>query len=111
MSGAMSPTRKQDDYNERILESDLFICLAHTKVGRYTEEEFDLAWATFQETGRLRLLTFFKKDGVDPLTVQDSLRQFHTKLNADLKHFPDAYQGYAELEGQVWKEIERIGDI
>jgi len=106
MSGAMSPTRKQDDYNQRIEASDLFICLAHTKVGMYTEEEFDLAWATFQKNGKPRMLTYFKKDGVDPLSVLDSLRKFHSKLTKELKHFPDAYKGYAELEGKIWKEIE-----
>lgn len=72
------------------------------------KEEFDWAWVTFQKTGKPRILTFFKKDGVDPLTVQDSLRKFHSKLTTEHSHFPDNYQGYAELEGKIWKEIEQI---
>ncbi len=27
----------------------------------------------------------------------------------ELKHFPDAYKGHAELEGKIWKAIEAIG--
>ncbi len=76
MSGLMSKTRKQDDYNQRIPESDLFVCLAHTKVGKYTEEEFDLAWATFQKTGKPKIMTLFKTEGVNPLSVQSSLTRF-----------------------------------
>jgi internalin A len=105
MSGAMSETRKQDDYNKRILKSDLFVCLAHTKVGKYTDEEFDVAWQCFQETGKPKILTFFKRDGVDPLSVQPSLKDFNEKLKS-LKHFPDSYEGYADLERKIWKELE-----
>lgn len=111
MSSAMSATRKQDDYNRRVLESDVFICLAHTKVGRYTEEEFDVAWAAFQQNQKPRLvLTFFKKDGVDPLSVQSSLAAFHKKLSETLGHFPEPYAGYSALEGKVWKELEAFLD-
>jgi len=111
MSSAMSATRKQDDYNRRVLESDVFICLAHTKVGRYTEEEFDVAWAAFQQNEKpRRILTFFKTDGVDPLSVQPSLAAFHKKLSETLRHFPEPYAGYAALEGKVWKELEAFLD-
>ncbi|MPR33710.1 leucine-rich repeat domain-containing protein [Salmonirosea aquatica] len=106
MSGTMSETRKQDDYNKRIPECDLFVCLSHTKVGKYTEEEFDLAWATFQETGKPKILTCFKTEGVNPLSVQSSLRDFNKKLTETLDHFPDSYTSYADLERKIWKELE-----
>jgi hypothetical protein len=76
-----------------------------------TEEEFDLAWATFQKNGKPHILTYFKKDGVDPLSVQDSLRKFYSKLTGELKHFPDDYEGYDKLEGKIWKEIERMVNV
>jgi hypothetical protein len=50
-------------------------------------------------------LTFFKRDGVDPLSVQPSLKDFNEKLKS-LKHFPDSYEGYADLERKIWKELE-----
>lgn len=108
MSTAMAAKRKQDDYNQRILESDFFVCLVHTKVGKYTEEEFDLAWATFQQTGKPHLFTYFKKDAIDPDAIQPTRSAFKNKLEKTLHHFPDYYTGYAELEGKIYKELENL---
>jgi hypothetical protein len=83
----------------------MFVCLAHTKVGKYTEEEFDVAWEHFKKTDKPKIFAFFKKDGVDPLKVDPSLRAFHNKLS-ELKQFPNDYTGYADLEGKIWKELE-----
>jgi hypothetical protein len=38
---AMSQTRLQDEYNKAIRECDIFVMLFSTKVGQYTEEEFE----------------------------------------------------------------------
>ncbi|MEM9276584.1 MAG: hypothetical protein AAGA80_27125, partial [Cyanobacteria bacterium P01_F01_bin.143] len=38
---AMSATRLQDEYNKTIAECDVFVSLFWTKVGQYTEEEFE----------------------------------------------------------------------
>ena len=46
----MSKTRKQDDYNELVKKSDLFVCLFQNKVGGYSEEEFDVAYKHLDET-------------------------------------------------------------
>ncbi|MEO1258902.1 MAG: COR domain-containing protein [Bacteroidota bacterium] len=108
MSAAMSTDRKQDDYNERIKVCDVFICLVHTKVGKYTEEEFDFAWSLFQKTTKPLILTYFKKDKIDPDVVQPTRAAFKKKLEKALNHFPDHYTGFAELEGKVSKEIERL---
>ncbi len=108
LSTRISTTGSQSEYNKSVQTADLFVLLAHTKVGMYTEEEFDLAWALFQKTGYPRILTYFKKDGFDPLSVQDSLGKFYSKLTKDLQHFPDTYEGYAHLEGKIWREIEQF---
>ena len=108
MSATMSATRKQDDYNQRILESDISICLVHTKVGKYTEEEFNVAWARFQKTQKPLILIYFKDDKVHPDAVQQTRSVFKLKLEEELNHFPDGYNDYAELEGKVAKEIERF---
>src|ERR687895_384638 len=41
---AVSYTRLQDEYNKAIRECDIFVMLFHTKVGQYTEEEFENAF-------------------------------------------------------------------
>ena len=45
---AMSKTRSQDEYNKAIESCDVFVMLACTKVGKYTNEEFLVAVETFQ---------------------------------------------------------------
>src|SRR5690349_13305082 len=47
---AMSKTRLQDEYDKAIRESDLFVMLFFTKIGKYTEEEFETAFGQFQTT-------------------------------------------------------------
>ena len=50
---AVSPTRKQADYNQAIRGCDLFVLLVATQVGPWSEEEFDTAIGQFQATARL----------------------------------------------------------
>jgi hypothetical protein len=47
---AMSQTRLQDEYNKAIRDSDIFVMLFSTKVGQYTEEEFETAFGQFKVT-------------------------------------------------------------
>ena len=48
----VSQTRLQDEYNEAIKECDLFVMLFFTKVGKYTEEEFETAFGQFKKTNK-----------------------------------------------------------
>lgn len=57
---AVSKTRLQDEYDKAIRECDLFVMLFHSKVGPYTEEEFDTAFEHFKNTGRPFIFTYFK---------------------------------------------------
>ena len=65
---AMSPTRKQDDYNAAILKADIFLLLVSTKVGKYSAEEFKTAHDRFKATRRPLVYTYFKNppDPGDP---------------------------------------------
>lgn len=44
---AMSKTRLPDEYNRALRDYDIVVSLFKTKVGKFTEEEFDVAWANF----------------------------------------------------------------
>ena len=58
---AMSQTRLQDEYNKVVAQSDIFISLFATKVGKYTEEEFEVAHTHFKKAGKPKYVyTFFK---------------------------------------------------
>ena len=62
---AMSKTRSQDEYNKAISECDVFVLLAYTKVGEYTDEEFLVALETFKDIDRPLIFTFFKNAAIN----------------------------------------------
>ncbi len=62
---AMSKTRLQDEYNKEITNCDVFVALIHTKVGKYTNEEFLKALETFTENGKPLIFTYFKNEAID----------------------------------------------
>jgi hypothetical protein len=100
----MSLTRSQDEYNKLIEKGDVFVLLAHTKVGKYTEEEFETAFGTFQKTKKPFIFTNFK----NPTTTPDKgLTKFKEKLN-DLGHFYCTYNDFNDLWKQFNKELDRL---
>lgn len=85
----ISDTRLQDEYNEAVKTADIVICLFHTKAGKYTLEEFEVAYKQFKETGKPLIYTYFKmgesKEDVDSKRASD-LRKFKKRL-AEIGHF------------------------
>ena len=106
LSARMSHTGSQSEYNKFVQAADLFVLLAHTKVGMYTAEEFETAFGQFQSTRKPFIFTYFKNaaDGV----VEDTLGEFQQKLS-DLKHFYTRFDNTDQLWNQFNKELERLG--
>jgi hypothetical protein len=109
---AMSQTRLQDEYNKAISHCDIFIMLFFTKVGQYTQEEFEHAFKQFKETNKPFIFTYFKDAPVSMADIDDSvlsLIQFKKKLK-ELGHFFTVYKNIEELilkfDGQINKLIE-----
>ncbi len=96
---AMSETRLQDEYNKQVRTCDVFVSLFFTKAGRYTEEEFDVAYGQFKNSDRPLVYTYFKNADVKigELRLDDfaSLRRFMDKVK-DYGHF---YTEYTNIEG------------
>jgi hypothetical protein len=67
---AMSRTRLQDEYNRAIRECDIFVMLLSTKVGQYTEEEFETAFGQFQSASRPLIYAYFKDVEVGIRSIQ-----------------------------------------
>jgi hypothetical protein len=105
---AVSPTRLQDHYNQAIRECDLFVMLFFTKVGRYTEEEFETAFGQFEATHKPFIFTYFKNA---PHTAsradQQSLWAFQDKLKA-LGHFQTEYTNAAELKLHFSQQLDKL---
>jgi hypothetical protein len=112
---AMSETRLQDEYNKAICACDIFVSLFCTKVGKFTHEEFDVAYGHFTSFGKPYIYTLFKKALVDidrlPPEDFESLRAFKAKLKT-LGHYPTSYNNIEDLKlkfrDQLPKLLEQI---
>ncbi|MDJ0900881.1 MAG: hypothetical protein QNJ55_18925 [Xenococcus sp. MO_188.B8] len=108
---AMSQTRLQDEYNKAIAGCDVFVSLFHTKVGKYTEEEFLKALETFQANGRPLIYTYFKDEAVNMSKMNKenflSLRNFQDKLK-ELQHFPTHYADINDLKFQFNNQLTKF---
>ena len=110
---AVSHTRLQDEYNKAIRECDLFVMLFCTKVGRYTEEEFETAFKQFKATNKPFIFTYFKKTQVEPDAANRkdlmSLLAFQEKLDA-LGHFQTVYNNTEGLLLHFTRQLEKLVD-
>ncbi|HEX5151029.1 MAG TPA: hypothetical protein VFW07_06250 [Parafilimonas sp.] len=110
---AMSQTRLQDEYNEAISKSDIFLLLFFTKVGKYTEEEFQKAFETFQQTNKPFIFTYFKDAQITTGKANKndlmSLWNFQEKLDK-LGHFYTAYKDTYELLLKFDQQLNKLAE-
>jgi predicted DNA-binding protein with PD1-like motif len=108
---AMSKTRLQDEYDKAICECDIFVSLFFTRTGKYTEEEFDVAFREFQKKDRPQIFTFFKDAPVSSQSWPEedfrSLRAFQTKLKG-LGHYPTIYTSTDDLKLRFRDQLDKL---
>lgn len=88
---AYNDKRKQDEYNEYIKQSDLFLALFRTKAGKFTVEEFELARNEHREKG-LPKPHVYCRDLEQGETEDKTLTEFKQKLFAEMGHFFARYK-------------------
>ncbi len=107
---AMAQKRLQDEYNKVISECDIFVSLFFTKVGRYTNEEFETAFKSFHESGKPLIYTYFKNSNIKTEEITD---EFITLLNfkkhlEKLNHFYTKYENTEGLLKHFGDQLEKI---
>jgi len=104
LTARMQLNGSQSGYNEHVRMADMFVLLAHTKVGMYTEEEFETAFGQFKATQKPFIFIYFKEANgqSDP-----SLEAFKKKVGA-LKHFYAVFSNANDLWNQFNKELDRL---
>ena len=113
---AVSRTRLQDEYNNEVAQCDIVICLFATKVGKYTEEEFEVAYNNFIEKGKPKYIyTYFKVVTISTMDmnmeiIEDltSLVNFKKKLHTNLEHNYKQYKSTEDLKWQLKNQLEKI---
>lgn len=109
---AMSRSRLQNEYNKVIKKCDVFVSLFGSKIGKYTEEEFEVAYNAFQEKGKPKYIyTYFKDGNIKQSSIKKedflSLENFKEKLDA-LGHFYTPYNNDDDLERQLKIQLDKI---
>lgn len=108
---ALSKSRLQDEYNKAIRGCDVFVMLFCTKVGRYTEEEFETAFKQFKATDKPFIYTYFKDTNISTGSANQedlmSLRAFQAKLKA-LGHFKTVYKNIEELQLHFYRQLDKL---
>jgi tetratricopeptide (TPR) repeat protein len=102
MSDAVSSTRSQEEYNKQVRKSDIFILLACRKLGKYSKEEFEVAYKTFQDTDKPSIHIYFKRTD----TIEKSLTEFKNRL-AEMEHFSNDFNDYNDL----WRKFNHQMDL
>jgi len=108
---ALSRTRLQDEYNKAIRECDVFVMLFCTKVGKYTQEEFETAFGQFKSTNKPLIYTYFKDAEISTGSVnKEDLRTlwaFQEKLGT-LGHFYTVYKNVDKLKLHFDQQLDRL---
>ena len=106
---SVSKFGKQQDYNESIRKCDIFVMLFFTKIGRYTKEEFDTAYAQFSKTNKPRIYTYWKDEKVNITKLaRDDLKglwDFIDELKR-IEHFWTPYDSVSRLQLEFSKQLE-----
>jgi len=109
---SMSQTRLQDEYNKVAMNSDIFLSMFSTKVGMFTEEEFENVHSNFIKNGNPKYIyTFFKneKKGMNDIIPKDfeSLTNFQGKLKS-LGHYKTDFEDANDLIKQIKLQLDKI---
>ena len=97
---AMVKGRKQEQYNQKLRESDIMILLIGNRAGQFTVEEYEVS----KEVKYIKRFIFFKNCEVD-----ESAIKFREKLGADVYEggFKNKIKEYDEEE-KLYNEIKAI---
>jgi hypothetical protein len=110
---ALSKSRLQDEYNKAIKECDIFVMLFWTKVGKYTEEEFETAFGQFKATNKPVIYTYFKDAEISTAALnQDDLKSlwaFQKKLK-ELGHFQTVYRNVDQLTFHFYQQLDKLAE-
>ena len=108
---AVSQTSLQDEYDKAIHSCDIFVMLFWTKVGQYTEEEFETAFGHFKATNKPFIFTYFKDAEISVASANKkdlmSLWAFQEKLGS-LGHFYTVYKNIDELKFKFNQQLDKL---
>jgi len=107
---AMSKEGLQVEYNKAAADCDIFVMLFFTKVGRFTQEEFETVFARLKANDAPRIYTYFRNDFILTGEINESIKSlldFKARLR-ELKHYVTLYRNTEDLQYQFSRQLERL---
>ncbi len=94
---AWNNRRKQEEYNDKVRECDIFLALFHQKAGKYTREEFDIAREVYLQKGSPKIHVYCKllNNGDEESSELISFKEY---LLNDLNYFICQYNCHESLQ-------------
>ena len=104
---AYNDKRKQDEYNEYVKQSDIFLALFHKKAGKFTVEEFKVASQEFKEHASPKVYTYCKdlKPGEEETK---ELKEFKDHLFNEMGHYWCRYDNRESLQLQFVMQLQLV---
>ena len=106
---ALAKDGLQKEYNRSIAGCDIFVMLFFTKVGRYTLEEFETAFAGMAAGGP-KIFTYFRNDFILTGQIDESIKSlldFKARLQA-LNHYVTMYRNTEDLQYQFSRQLAKL---
>lgn len=103
---SVAKTRLQDEYNKAIVDCDIFVLLFWTKVGIYTQEEFNTAYQQFKSVGKPRIYTYYKDDGSS--AQKDASLVAFDKMLQEIGHFKTTYKNTEGLLLHFSSQLDKL---
>ena len=104
---AFNDRRKQDEYNDYVRNSDIFLALFHKKAGKFTLEEFDVASEEFKEHASPKVYTYCKD--LQPDEVESTeLAEFKKRLFDEMGHYWCRYDCRESLQLQFVMQLQLV---
>lgn len=107
---AYNGTRKQDEYNEAIKASDMFLALFHKKAGKYTLEEFDVATEEFRKNASPKVYTYCK-DLQAGEEESPELAEFKKRLFEELGHYWCRYSNRDTMQLHFVMQLQLVDGV
>lgn len=104
---AYNDRRKQDEYNDNIKSSDMFLALFHTKAGKFTIEEFDVATEEFRKHSSPKVYTYCKdlKEGEHESA---ELTEFKRRLFEEMGHYWSRYNNRDSMQLHFVMQLQLV---
>ena len=104
---AYNDRRKQDEYNDEVRASDMFLAVFHRVAGKFTIEEFDVATEEFRKKGLPKSYVYCK-DLKDGDVESEELKKFKKRLFEEMGHYWSRYTNRDTMQLHFVMQLQLI---